>query len=225
MLTRSVCHTGMPGQIWPSTQAFFTPRASVPTVLEVMPPLAIRKPGVTESRPTRLWTAWLILTLRVRALSLVSFSTVSSFRLVKHTATFPSRRAASSRATHRSTSAERAASPWSTRSLWKEMGTVQGSFSSSSSCWVVFWVWLPTTTRPPVPTPSATMSRRVSRGRSVTPPTTFTKPAAVRNRNVLPRAMARYSATANTFTSHSSAALTQTLPKPLTASSFRRMPS
>ena len=57
------------------------------------------------------------------------------------------------------------------------------------------------------------------------PPTTFTKPAAVRNRKTLPRAMARYSATANTFTSHSSTALTQTLPKPVTASSFFTMPS
>ena len=51
-------------------------------VLEVMPPLAIRKAGVTFSRATRLWTPWLIFTLRTRALSLVSFSTVRRRRLV-----------------------------------------------------------------------------------------------------------------------------------------------
>ena len=81
-LPASVCQTGMPWQIWPSTLAFLTPRASVPTVLDVMPPLAMIKAGVTFRRPTRLCTPSLILTLRIRALSGVSFSTVSSLRLV-----------------------------------------------------------------------------------------------------------------------------------------------
>ena len=64
------------------TSARRTLRAFVPTSLEVMPPLAITKAGVTPSPATSDCTASDIRTERSRALYLVSPSSVSTARFV-----------------------------------------------------------------------------------------------------------------------------------------------
>ena len=52
LLSLPVCHTGIPGLICPRTFACFTLRAFTPTSLDVMPPFATTKAGVTSSSPT-----------------------------------------------------------------------------------------------------------------------------------------------------------------------------
>ena len=82
LLSSPVCHTGIPGLICPSTFAFFTARAFVPTSLEVIPPFAITKLGVMLSLPTNDCTASEIFTDSLSSSSLSPVSAVISARVV-----------------------------------------------------------------------------------------------------------------------------------------------
>ena len=52
LLSFSVCQTGIPGHTCPNTFALLTCKAFVPTSLDVIPPLATTKAGVTFNFPT-----------------------------------------------------------------------------------------------------------------------------------------------------------------------------
>ena len=82
LLSSPVCHTGIPGLIWPRTFAFFTARAFVPTSLDVIPPFAITKLGVTLKRPTSDCTASEIFTDNLNSSSLSPVSAVISALVV-----------------------------------------------------------------------------------------------------------------------------------------------
>ena len=82
LLSCPVCHTGIPGFICPSTLAFFTASALVPTSLDVIPPFAMTKLGVTLKRPTNDWTASDIFTESRSSSSLSPVSAVIRARLV-----------------------------------------------------------------------------------------------------------------------------------------------
>ena len=178
-LSAPVCHTGMPGRIWPSTLAHFTRRAFTPTSLLVMPPFATTKAGEAVSLPTQLCSASLMATLRTRAASGVSSGRVSTTRFVDTQQVMPFAICCEQWATMAAASFSSLPGT-STLSLSISINSMPCTFFSSSSWAVVFLVWLPTTMMPPALLSCVTIFSRVSSGWSEILPMALTSAAALR---------------------------------------------